>query len=85
MLTDVFKQAEYNVTSVLEPTEAVGLFRDNKFDLVVSDHAMPNMTGTEFIREIKGIRKEVPVVMVSGYLDKSTIRDLITDGVEGIF
>lgn len=85
LLTDVFKQAEYIITSALDPLEAVEIFRNNEFDLVVTDHAMPNLTGTEFLREIKKIRKEVPVVMVSGYLDKKTIREVVKAGVESIF
>lgn len=37
------------------------------------------------MKKIKGIRPEVPVIMVSGYLENDTIRELISEGVGGVF
>jgi len=85
LLTDIFEQADYIVTSAEDPVEAVELFRSTDYDLVVTDHRMPNMTGTEFMRAIKLLKSEVPVIMVSGYLENDTIRELISEGVGGVF
>lgn len=85
LLTDIFEQADYSVISLTDPVEGIEVFRDSKFDLVVTDHRMPEMSGAEFMREIKLIRAEVPVIMVSGYLENETIRELISEGVGGVF
>lgn len=85
LLTDIFEQADYVVTSLINPSEAVEVFRENEYDLVVADHKMPDMTGAEFMKHCKLIRPEVPVIMVSGYLDNDTIRELISEGVGGVF
>lgn len=85
LLTDIFEQADYIVTSLTDPIEAVDVFRDTEYDLVVTDHKMPEMTGAEFMKVIKQIRPEVPVIMVSGYLENDTIRELISEGVGGVF
>lgn len=85
LLTDIFEQADYEVTSCEDPVEAQKVFADGEFDLVVTDHRMPEMTGSEFMLKIKSIRPEVPVIMVSGYLENDTIRDLIKEGVGGVF
>lgn len=85
LLTDIFGQADYDVTSLQDPIEAVEVFAENDYDLVVTDHKMPEMTGVEFIKEIKNMKPEVPVVMVSGYLENDTIRELIREGVGGVF
>lgn len=85
LLTDIFEQADYTVSSLTDPIQAVDLFRDAVYDLVVTDYKMPEMTGAEFMKAIKDIRPEVPVVMVSGYLDNDVIRELIGDGVRGVF
>lgn len=85
LLTDIFEQADYIVTSLTDPVEAVDVFRDTEYDLVVTDHKMPEMTGAEFMKVIKKIRPEVPVIMVSGYLENDTIRELISEGVGGVF
>ncbi|MGJ3241726.1 MAG: sigma-54-dependent transcriptional regulator [Opitutales bacterium] len=85
LLTDIFKQADYAVHSEEDPEDALELFRKEPFDLVVTDQKMPNITGAEFMAEIKEIKADVPVIMVSGYLDNETIRDLIKEGVGGVF
>jgi two-component system NtrC family response regulator len=85
LLTDIFEQADYEVTSLEDPVEAVDVFRNTHFDLVVTDHKMPGMTGAEYMKAIKQMRPEVPVIIVSGYLENDTIRELISDGVGGVF
>lgn len=85
LLTDIFEQADYIVTSLKNPVEAIDIFSETEYDLVVADHKMPDMSGAEFMRRCKIIRPKVPVVMVSGYLDNDTIRELIREGVGGVF
>lgn len=85
LLTDIFEQADYIVTSMTDPVEAVEVFRETDYDLVVTDHKMPEMTGAEFMKKIKSLKPDVPVIMVSGYLENETIRELIRDGVGGVF
>lgn len=85
LLTDIFEQADYTVVSLLDPVEAVDVFRDNHFDLVVTDHKMPGMTGAEYMQVAKRLKPEVPIIMVSGYLENDTIRELISEGVGGVF
>jgi DNA-binding NtrC family response regulator len=38
-----------------------------RFDVVVTDETMPDLSGTELARAIHRIRAEIPVVLVSGY------------------
>lgn len=85
LLTDVFEQADYDVTSIEDPLQALDIFAEGRFDLVVTDHKMPEMTGTEFMKRVKKMSPETPVIMVSGYLENDAIRDLISDGVGGVF
>jgi len=85
LLTDIFEQADYVVSSLTDPKNAIEVFRENDFDLVVTDHKMPEMSGAEFMDRIKEIKPEVPVIMVSGFLENDTIRDLIREGVSGVF
>lgn len=85
LLTDIYTQADYDVVSEQEPEQAVERFAAEHFDLVVTDQKMPGLSGEEFIREIKRRKPQVPVIMVSGYLDNDTIRNLIREGVGGVF
>jgi DNA-binding NtrC family response regulator len=85
LLTDIFEQADYEVTSEQDPEHALRTFEEDDFDLVVTDQKMPRLTGAEFMNRIREIDPEIPVIMVSGYLDNDTIRDLIREGVGGVF
>jgi PAS domain S-box-containing protein len=38
------------------------------FDLLITDERMPEMSGSELIREVRGLRGSLPVVLMSGYL-----------------
>jgi len=39
------------------------------FDLVISDHAMPMMTGSQFAKHARTIRPELPIIIASGYAE----------------
>ncbi len=44
-----------------------------RFDAVLSDEAMPEMTGSELAREIRRIRPDIPIVLMSGYVTPALI------------
>ena len=39
----------------------------DRFDLVLTDETMPDLTGTELAREIRRLRSDIPIVLMSGY------------------
>jgi len=65
MLTDL----GYRVTSKTASSEALALFRldPSRFDLVITDQTMPEMTGEELVKEILALRADMPIVMCTGY------------------
>jgi CheY-like chemotaxis protein len=40
-----------------------------RFDLLLTDEAMPEVTGTELARKIRQLRPEIPIILMSGYGD----------------
>ena len=38
-----------------------------RFDLVLTDETMPDLSGTELAREIRRLRPDIPIVLMSGY------------------
>jgi predicted ATPase/signal transduction histidine kinase/CheY-like chemotaxis protein len=38
-----------------------------RFDLVLTDETMPELMGTELAREIRHLRPDIPIILVSGY------------------
>jgi CheY-like chemotaxis protein/anti-sigma regulatory factor (Ser/Thr protein kinase) len=43
--------------------------RPNRFDLVLTDETMPDLTGTELAHEIRQLRPEVAIILMSGHSD----------------
>jgi len=61
----------YRVSAFSTIEDALAAFkkRPQAFDLVVTDMTMPTMTGVALAAEIKNIRPQVPVILLSGFSD----------------
>jgi PAS domain S-box-containing protein len=48
---------------------ALAAFRDapDRFDAVVTDESMPDLSGTELAREIRRLRPTIPIILMSGH------------------
>jgi len=66
----ILKRAGYSVIPALNPARALQLFYNHKFpsaiDLIVTDHIMPGMNGSEFITRLREFEPNVPVLVISG-------------------
>jgi CheY-like chemotaxis protein len=64
----------YQVTSRTSSLEALETFRKQpeKFDLVITDMTMPNMTGMELAPELMRIRPDIPIILCSGFSEMIT-------------
>ena len=85
LLADVFKQAGYDVRSAASADEALGMAGGIDVDLIVTDQRMPGTSGMEFVRRLMENHKNLPVIMVSGFLSSDDIRHLIASGIGGVF
>ena len=54
----------YRVLSATNGQEAIALFADNQVDLVLADHAMPQMSGDQLVLKLKQIASHVPMVIL---------------------
>jgi two-component system response regulator CpxR len=65
----VLEEVGHKIVAVTSGTEALDLFAKQKFDLVVTDYKMPRMDGLELIARLRRLSPELPIVMVSGFVD----------------
>ncbi len=72
LATRVLERMGYTITGKTSCTEALELFKNkpDKFDLVITDMAMPIMTGTELTKNLLKIRPDIPIIMCSGFSEK---------------
>ncbi|MBU2515363.1 response regulator [bacterium] len=69
LIKEMLEEQGYRVTERTSSLEALEVFRsqNGKFDLVISDMTMPNMTGVELTRELLKIRPDLPVILCTGF------------------
>lgn len=59
----------YKVDVATSGPEALDLFKEGRFDLVIADYAMPGMKGDALAEAIKRRAPEQPVLLISGFVD----------------
>ena len=66
---ELLAELGYEVTSRMNGHEALALIKEDpsRFDLVITDQTMPEMTGVELAREILALRADMPVIMCTGF------------------
>ena len=60
----------YEVTALRAPTEALSTFLEtpDAFDVLVTDLTMPGMTGLEVAQAVHELRPEIPILLISGFV-----------------
>lgn len=71
---DMLTQLGYTVVEAHSAEHAISLFESGDgIDLVVTDHLMPGMNGTELIRLLRAEKPQLTVLLVSGYAGNNGI------------
>jgi CheY-like chemotaxis protein len=69
LLRDELTEAGYEVITASNGEEALALIEQSKPDLITLDIKMPHMDGAEFLRRIRQIHRDLPVVIFTAYDD----------------
>lgn len=66
----ILRRAGYFVIAALNPVRALEQFQRREFpseiSVVITDHVMPCMNGAEFVRELRKLQPDLPVMVISG-------------------
>lgn len=76
----------FQVSAFEHPTDALDAFRANPdtFDVIVTDQNMPGASGLDVARIVKGIRPNLPVAIISGYVSDDLVRQANQIGVTNL-
>lgn len=82
----VLQKQGYQVTGFTDPQEALAIFRDHShdFDVVVSDLAMPILSGFDLARELLLIRPDLIIVLTSGYVRREDMETAEQIGIKSV-
>lgn len=75
----------YRLTARTSSIEALEAFRyhPEAFDLVITDQAMPNMTGKELAKELIAIRPDIRIIICTGFSEQIDENMADTLGIKG--
>jgi DNA-binding NtrC family response regulator len=66
----ILKRAGYFVIAALSPQRTLEQFQNSEFPedigLVITDHIMPGMNGSVFVKALRELHPEMPVLVISG-------------------
>ncbi len=68
-LEDSLRFQGYDVLSVASAEEALNVLRSEQFDLLLTDQAMPGLSGIELAEVTARIHPDMPIVLLTGHTD----------------
>ena len=74
MTRQMLERLGYEVDTQTSPVETLALFRSkpDRFDLIITDMTMAQMTGDKLAEEILKIRPDMPIILCTGFSEKIT-------------
>jgi PAS domain S-box-containing protein len=85
MEEEMLRRLGYRITTRTSSIEAYEAFKANpdRFDLVLTDMTMPNMTGVQLARKMKAVRNSIPIIICTGYRDRINDEKCRALGIQG--
>ena len=79
-LVQCLQLSGYEVASAASGAEALELLRTQRFDLLLTDQAMPGLSGLELTEAVSRMHPHMPVVLLTGHTDVELARDSLQRG-----
>ncbi len=67
----------YNLEKTTSPLKALEILKEKNFELVISDHKMPEMDGVEFLKQVQLMKPQVMRILLTAYSDANILIDAI--------
>jgi signal transduction histidine kinase/ActR/RegA family two-component response regulator len=72
--TQMLEKLGYQVKTSVNPIEALQIFQaqPGKFDLVITDMTMPDMSGAQLAGRVLAIQPDIPIIICTGFSEQMT-------------
>jgi CheY-like chemotaxis protein len=82
----IFESLGYDVATRTSSIEALELFKNqpDRFDLVITDMTMPNMTGEDLAQELMRIKPNIPIILCTGFSAKIDDQKASAQGIRAL-
>ncbi len=84
--SQALRRLGYEVTTCVDGLDGVETFEKarGRFNLVILDLIMPQMSGPEAFRKMRKLHPETPILLTTGYSESDTSTLLIGEGAVGL-
>ncbi len=79
-ICEFLKRTGHQAVGILNPTDGLALLKQGSFDILILDVKMPEISGIEFLSQIKPEFPELDVIIISGHGDMETVIDAMRAG-----
>lgn len=84
-LQSILEEKGFLCRTALSGNEALGIFqKGGEFDCVLMDLRMPGMTGVETIREMKKLKPDIPVIVITACEGEEPAREAMKEGASAV-
>ena len=64
---DILSKINYDVKAISDGNAGIQLIKNEKFDLLLTDIKMPEISGLDVIRQVRTSNKEIPIIVITGH------------------
>ena len=84
-LAELFEMEGHHVQAVYSGDNAIEVYQDKQFDVAFMDIMMPGRNGVESFLEIKKLRPDAKVYMMTGFSVNELVDRAVDNGAMGVF
>ena len=81
--SDILSKSDYAVSTASDGRQGIKLLDNDRFDLILTDIKMPNITGLDVIRHVRTSNKEMPIIVITGHGTLDIAIDSLRLGAQG--
>ena len=79
-LRETLRREGYQVVTALNPLAALDLLKQGAFSVIITDQQMPQLTGLEFLAQVKQLQPDATRILITAVLSINTVIDAINKG-----
>lgn len=79
-LTRLFRKEGYKIFKATSGKMGLDVLQQQKIGVIISDQRMPEMTGVEFLSQVRHLYPDTVRIVLSGYTDLKSVTDAINEG-----
>ena len=79
-LRRLLRREPYRLLTASSGAKGLDILSKNEVDIIISDQRMPDMSGTDFLKQVKTLYPDVTRIILTGYTDVDSITEAINEG-----